>query len=132
MSVTYKFYKAQVTGGGYLPQGHCLATLSLDENRNPTWSDLSEEFERLCLPLFESSVRMGLMDKFESLKPYSEEALQHLSKRQLPSQGFVMVTVKDIAPRPPSQMGFAPGTYFPPPGLLKPSPPKPGSDQAPD
>jgi hypothetical protein len=141
--VIYKFYKAQVTGGGYLPQGHCLATLTLDENRNPTWSEVSEEFERLCVPWFESSVRMGPLDKIETLKPYSVEALEHLSKRQLPSQGFVMVTVEDSSKRkeappaaidPTSNKGvrafmpnafgvYQPGMYSPPPSLFK-TPPK--------
>lgn len=123
--MTYKFYKAQVTGGGYLPSGPCLATLRLDEQRQPTWSDLDEEFERLCLPMFESTVRFGALDRIEQLTPYSEAALEHIAKRQLPSQGFVMMTIKDT-PQLPSIQGFRPGTYFPPPGL-KPPPPPPAS-----
>lgn len=141
--VIYKFYKAQVTGGGYLPQGHCLATLTLDENRNPAWSEVAEEFERLCLPWFESSVRMGPMEKIETLKPYSAEAIDHLAKRQLPSQGFVMVTVEDSSKRSekpaapeqargggvrafPEAFGvYQPGMYSPPPSLFKTPPTQP-------
>lgn len=128
--MSYKFYKAQVTGGGYLPQGQCLATLTLDENRQPTWSEVDDEFKELCLPLFESTVRMGALS-VEILKPYSEEALEHLSKRQLPSQGYVMISIKDTpkppakgqttSPSPPlsvpSPYGYGPGIYVPPPGL---------------
>jgi hypothetical protein len=130
--VTYKFYKAQVTGGGYLPQGHCQASLTLDQNRAPTWTDVSEEFERICMPSFEATMRIGPMDKFEPLKPYSEEAMEHLSKRQLPGLGFMMVTVKDPASAvkaPPPSFGFQAGIYSPPPGLFA-SPPKPANPQA--
>jgi hypothetical protein len=117
--VTYKFYKAQVTGNGYMPQGNCQATLTLDESRTPTWTDISEEFERVCLPSFESTMR-----NFEPLKAYSEEALDHLFKRQLPTQGFMMVVVKEAPKISPSPFGYQPGAFSPPPGLLKP-PPKP-------
>jgi hypothetical protein len=123
-SVTYKFYKAQVTGTGYLPEGPCLATLALDDKRNPTWSDVSEEFQRVCMDWFEQTVRITALNKFEPLKPYSEEALEHISKRQLPTQGYVMMTVKE-APKAPSTISFQPGIFTPPPGLLKNPPAKP-------
>lgn len=118
----YKFYKAQVTGNGFLPEGHCQASLTLDEARNPTWTEVSEEFERLCMPLFESTVRMGVMEKIEPLKPYSLEAIEHLSKRQLPTVGYMMVTVKEPSATPAKPLafphGFAPGAFSPPPGLV--------------
>jgi hypothetical protein len=100
--VTYKFYKAQVTGAGYMPQGECKGTLTLDEHRNPSWTDLAPDFQELCVPWFGSTVRMGIVDTPEPLVPYSEEALEHLSKHQLPSQGFVMVKIQAAAstPRP--------------------------------
>lgn len=153
VSYIYKFYKSQVTGGGYMPQGNCLATLTLDENRTPSWSDMTEEFENFCLPWFSNTVRMGVIDNLAPLVPYSEEALQHLSKHQLPSQGFVMVEIQG-PPKPKSTPGSAaapakapqapparPGApvapvqpvmgfhssqpmYAPPPGLFK-TPPSP-------
>lgn len=95
----YKFYKALVTGGGYRPQGDCQATLELDENRNPTWSDMSDEFKELCLPWFGQSVMMSVWDNAQPMKPYSDEALEHLAKHQLPSQGFVMMTIKGPPPK---------------------------------
>lgn len=112
--MTYKFYRAQVTGGGYMPEGDCKATLDLDENRTPTWTGLTEEFQNLCLPWFENTVRMGKVGTPEPLTPYSEEALTQLSKHQLPSQGYVMVTVKAAPTRP---VPF--GHNQPPPGLFK-------------
>lgn len=132
--LTYKFYKALTTGTGYLPEGNCLGTLTLDENRQPTWSDLNEEFERLCVPWFENSVRMGVLDNLPPLKPYSEEAIQHLTKHQLPSQGFVMVKIGDTTPKsePAKATGSGPAKPFlgynhplfnPPPRLFKPPPP---------
>ena len=91
----YKFYRALVTGGGYVPQGDCQATLTLDEKRNPTWTDVSDDFREFCLPWFGNSVVMGVLhNQPEPFKPYSEEALEHLSKHQLPSQGFMMMTIK--------------------------------------
>lgn len=113
--MTYKFYKAQVTGSGYMPQGDCQATLTLDEERSPTWTDMSDEFQELCLPWFENTVRMGIVDNRDPLKSYSEEALEHLSKHQLPSQGFVMVTIKPQATTPSRPVPF--GFNQPPPGL---------------
>lgn len=140
----FKIYKAQVTGSGYLPQGSCLAVLELDEAYNPTWSDMTDEFQQICLPWFESSVRMGALE-IKALKPYSPEALDHLRKRQLPSQGYVMVattpTPPPVSPAPtavppsdkpspvvamPSPYGYAPGVYLPPPGLYS-SPNSPAS-----
>jgi hypothetical protein len=117
----YKFYKSQVTGSGFMPEGNCLATLTLDEARNPTWSEVAEEFERLCLPWFDQTVRLGVMDNLAPLKPYSDEALQHLSKQQLPSQGFIMVKVGTPPKAPPSSFGFQSPTmsFSPPPGLFK-------------
>lgn len=122
----YKFYKAQVTGNGNVPDGHCQATLTLDNNRQPTWSDVSEEFQRVCLPWFDNTVRLGVMDKIEPLKPYSEEAIDHLSKRQLPSQGFMMMNIKEeVGPKIlPQTFGYPQGSYLPPPGLFKKDPPK--------
>ena len=98
----YKFYRALVTGGGYVPQGDCQATLTLDENRKPTWTDMSDEFRELCLPWFGNSVVMGVLHNTpEPFKPYSEEALEHLSKHQLPSQGYMMMTIKSgPSPKP--------------------------------
>jgi hypothetical protein len=91
----YKFYRALVTGGGYVPQGDCQATLTLDKDRNPTWTDISDDFRDICLPWFGNSVVMGVLhDNPEPFKPYSREALDHLSKHQLPSQGFMMMTIK--------------------------------------
>ena len=110
----YKFYRAQVTGSGYMPEGDCKATLSLDEKRNPTWSDVSEEFQTLCLTWFDSPVRMGVVGTPKPLTPYSDEALEHLSKHQLPSQGYMMVKVK-AAPTTPAPFGH----NQPPPGLFK-------------
>ena len=112
--MTYKFYKAQVTGTGYMPQGECKGTLTLDENRNPTWSDLADDFRELCVPWFESTVRMGVIDTPDPLKPYTEEALEHLSKHQLPSQGFVMVKIQPTPSAPPSFHHYQPP--FRPPG----------------
>ena len=114
----YKFYRAQVTGGGYMPQGECLADLSLSEEREPTWTNMDPEFERLCLPWFKSTTRLGKMEDLDPLKPYSEEALEHLSKHQLPSQGFVMVKVKD-APAAPTPYGFHAPFFVPPPPQKK-------------
>lgn len=111
----YKFYRSEVTGAGYLPQGDCLADLELDEERNPTWSNVEPEFERLCLPWFKNPRRMGKIVDPEPLKPYSEDAMEHLSKHQLPSQGFVMVTVAEE--KPPQQYGFSAPFYVKPPGL---------------
>lgn len=151
MNYVYKFYKSEVTGGGYMPQGSCLATLLLDENRTPEWSEVSEEFERVCLPWFGNTVRMGVIDNLAPLKPYSEEALTHLSKHQLPSQGYVMVEIqgppkskasttaanepakpavaKPTAPVAPVQpvMGYhsSQPMYSPPPGLFKTPPNSP-------
>lgn len=90
---TYKFYRAQVTGGGLVPEGDCKATLALDDDRNPIWSDMTEEFERLCLPWFSNTMRMGKYGDPDPLVPYSLEALDHLAKHQLPSQGFTMATI---------------------------------------
>lgn len=111
--MNYKFYRAQVTGGGYMPQGECLADLSLSEEREPTWSNMNSEFERICLPWFSFTTRLSKLDELEPLKPYSEEALEHLSKHQLPSQGYVMVKVQETkaAPRP---YGFQAPFYMPP------------------
>lgn len=89
----YKFYRAQVTGAGYMPQGDCLATLQLGENREPQWSGMTAEFQSLCLPWFTNTARMGILDDPEPFVPYSDEALEHLEKQQLPSQGFVMVKI---------------------------------------
>jgi len=126
--MVFKFYRAQVTGGGYIPQGDCQATLSLDEDRNPTWTDMSEEFRELCLPWFSTSVVMGILPNTPEFKPYSDEALEHLSKHQLPGQGYVMMTIssgsKKSASEPPSSQptdpeppkktipGFAPQQFF--------------------
>lgn len=134
----YKCYKALTTGSGYLPDGNCLATLTLDQNRQPTWSDLDPEFERLGMPWFENSVRMGVMDNLPPLKPYSEEAIAHLIKHQLPSQGFVMVKVSDTTPKADPAKAATPATpakpflgynhplFNPPPRLNRPpAPPKP-------
>lgn len=111
--MTYKFYQAQVTGTGYLPQGDCKATLQLDNERNPTWIEASPDFEELCRPWFDRPTRLGVIDTPEPLEPYSEEALEHLSKHQLPSQGFVMVKVAERkqAPKP---YGFQ-APFIPPP-----------------
>lgn len=137
----YKIYKALTTGTGYLPEGNCLATLTLDENRQPAWSDLNEEFERLGMPWFENSVRMGVLDNLPPLKPYSEEAIQHLIKHQLPSQGFVMVKVSDTTPRSQPEKAASPAPakpflgynhplFNPPPRLVRPTPPpKPPSSE---
>lgn len=91
--LVYKFYKAQVTGGGLVPEGDCQATLELDDKDNPTWSDLSDDFKEFALPWFSNTVRMGILHNPEPLKPFSEEALEHLRKHQLPSVGFVMVHI---------------------------------------
>lgn len=91
--MVFKFYRALVTGGGYVPQGDCQATLTLDEDRNPTWEDVSAEFQELCLPWFSTSVVMGVLPNTPEFKPYSDQALEHLSKHQLPSQGYVMMTI---------------------------------------
>lgn len=126
----YKFYKSQVTTAGYMPQGDCLATLELDENRQPHWSDMSEEFQRLCLPWFSTTVRMAIVENTKPLEPYSEEALAQLSKHQLPSQGFVMVKISGTTPKAkieePEEPAKAPKPYqapqvgfSPPPGLFK-------------
>ena len=131
----YKCYKALTTGSGYLPDGNCLATLTLDQNRQPTWSDLDPEFQRLGMPWFENSVRMGVLDNLPPLKPYSEEAIAHLIKHQLPSQGFVMVKVSDTTPKADPAKAATPAKPFlgynhplfnPPPRLNRsPTPPKP-------
>ena len=131
--VIFKCYKALTTGAGYLPEGNCLATLTLDENRQPTWSDLDPEFERLGVPWFENSVRLGVLDNLPPLKPYSEEAIAHLIKHQLPSQGFVMVKVSDTNPKAePAKTSAAPAApakpflgynhplFNPPPRLNRP------------
>lgn len=125
--MVFKFYRAQVTGGGYIPQGDCQATLTLDEDRNPTWTDMSEEFQELCLPWFSTSVVMGVLPNTPEFTPYSDEALEHLSKHQLPSQGYVMMTIssktkpkekKKDEPKPEQEKkpatipGFAPQQFF--------------------
>ena len=117
--MNYKFYRAQVTGAGYMPQGDCLATLALDENRNPTWTDVTPDFEKICLPWFKSTVRMGILDNPEPLTAYSEEALEHLSKHQLPSQGYVMVKIAAASPKLPQTFTTTHGMYSPPPGIFK-------------
>ncbi len=124
--VIYKFYKSQVTGNGIVPASHCLAILTLDEQRKPTWTDVSEEFEQHCRPLFDSTVRFNAMEKVEAMVPYSEDALTHISKRQLPAQGYMMMTVKeDTTPKVlPALRGFETGVFTPPPGLFKMAPKK--------
>lgn len=129
----YKFYKAQVTGAGYMPQGDCLATLHLGENREPNWSGMSAEFQSLCLPWFTNTVRMGILDNPEPFVPYSEEALAHLEKHQLPSQGFVMVKISS-GPKPKPEEASSKPTkakapitfpsvgFSPPPHLFKKKP----------
>ena len=112
--MTYKFYRSKITMAGQVPDGLCQATLELDEERKPNWVDMTEEFRSLCLPWFSSTIRMQIIDNTEPLTPYSEEALEELSKTQLPSQGFMMVKVKVEKPRP---MPF--GHNQPPPGLFK-------------
>lgn len=96
-----------------MPQGECLADLSLSEDREPTWTNVDAEFERLCLPWFTRSTRLSKMADVEPLKPYSEEALEHLSKHQLPSQGFMMVKVAAPAPAP-KPYGFQAPFFIPP------------------
>jgi hypothetical protein len=124
----YKFYRASVTGGGYVPQGDCQATLTLDENRNPTWTDMADEFRELCLPWFGNSVVMGVLNDTPEFIPYSDEALEQISKHQLTSQGYVMMTIKSAAkpeekpkdePKEPEKEakptilpGFAPQQFF--------------------
>ena len=122
----YKFYKAQVTGAGMVPASHCLATLSLDDNRNPTWTDVSPEFEQDCRALFDSTVRFNAMEKVEPMVPYSEEALEHISKRQLPAKGYLMMSIKEEeTPKVlPALRGFETGVFTPPPGLFKMQPKK--------
>lgn len=122
----YKFYKAQVTGAGMVPASHCLATLSLDENRNPTWSEVAPEFEEDCRALFDSTVRFNAMEKVESVVPYSEEALDHIFKRQLPAKGYLMMSIKEEeTPKVlPALRGFETGVFTPPPGLFKMQPKK--------
>lgn len=117
--MTYKFYAAQVTGSGYMPQGDCKGVLVLDQQRRPTWSELSPDFRDLCLPWFDNPVRMGLIDDLEPLVPYSDEALSHLAKHQLPSQGFVMVKVADQPSAPRPATGLPHPGFSPPPGLFK-------------
>lgn len=118
--MTYKFYKAQVTGAGLVPASQCLATLQLDEGRNPTWTDVAEEFLE-CRGLFDSTVRFNALEKVEPMTPYSEEAIEHISKRQLPALGYVMMTVKEEAePKVlPMFRGFETGVFSPPPGIFK-------------
>ncbi len=117
----YKFYKAQVTGAGMVPASHCLATLSLDENRNPTWTEVAPEFEQDCRALFDSTVRFNAMEKVEPMVPYSEEALEHISKRQLPAKGYLMMSIKEESePKVlPALRGFETGVFTPPPGIFK-------------
>lgn len=117
----YKFYKAQVTGAGLVPASHCLATLKLDESRNPTWTDVAEEFQQECRSLFDSTVRFNAMEKVEPMTPYSEDALEHISKRQLPAMGYVMMSIKEEAePKVlPMLRGFETGVFTPPPGIFK-------------
>ncbi len=120
-SVIYKFYKAQVTGTGIVPASHCLAVLTLDADRKPTWNDVSDDFEQNCRSLFDSTVRFNAMEKVEPMVPYSEDALEHISKRQLPAQGYMMMTVKEeAAPKVlPALRGFETGVFTPPPGIFK-------------
>lgn len=117
----YKFYKAQVTGSGMVPASHCLATLSLDESRNPTWTEVSPEFEQDCKAMFDSTVRFNAMEKVEPIVPYSQEALEHISQRQLPAKGYMMMTIKEEeTPKVlPALRGFETGVFTPPPGLFK-------------
>lgn len=115
---TYKFYRAQVTGAGYMPEGDCLGILHLDEERKPTWSEMNPDFEKICLPWFKSTVRMGVYDNPDPLVPYSEEALEHLCKHQLPSQGYVMVKI-GTPPKLPQAFTTTHGMYSPPPGIFK-------------
>lgn len=131
--MVFKFYKAQVTGAGYLPQGDCQATLQLDEARKPTWTEMSEEFKEFCLPWFSNTVRMGIYDNPEPFKPYSDEALEHLEKHQLPSVGFVMVLIsggetkseesgnasKKPEPAKKAPVAFPNVGFSPPPHLFK-------------
>lgn len=115
----YKFYRAQVTGSGYIPQGDCKAVLTFDEDRQPSWSEMSDEFRNLCLPWFQTSVVMSKTNEGpEPLVPYSEEALDHLSKHQLPSQGYIMMKV-DETPQVGPPYGHHQAPLGPPPGLLK-------------
>lgn len=100
--LVYKFYKAQVTGAGYVPEGDCQATLELDDQDNPTWSELSDDFKEFALPWFTNTVRMGILHTPEPLKAFSEEALEHLQKHQLPSVGFVMVHISGKRKKAPA------------------------------
>lgn len=113
--MTYKFYRAQVTGSGYVPQGECKAILSLDEERNPTWTELSDDFKELCQPWFATTVRMGKYSNPDPLKPYSKEALEHLAKHQLPSQGYMMVKVQSSIESKPVTRPNLPSPGFKPP-----------------
>ena len=134
--MVFKFYKAKVTVGGYAPDGHCQATLQLDDARNPVWSGVSPEFQEQALPWFSRAVRSGAYHSMEPLKPYSDEALEHLQKHQLPSVGYMMVTISgslkpkkkepEPAPKeeakeekkPPPPM-FPPVGFTPPPHIFK-------------
>lgn len=100
--MVFKFYKAKVTVGGYAPDGECQATLQLDESRNPAWSGVSQHFQETALPWFSRSVRSGVYHSMEPLKPYSDEALLHLQKHQLPSVGYMMVTISGTLKPPPA------------------------------
>ena len=55
------------------------------------------------------------------MTPYSEDALEHISKRQLPAMGYVMMSIKEEAePKVlPMLRGFETGVFTPPPGIVK-------------